>query len=433
MGIINPVFWGFGLLAFGFEYLAGWRRCVRINRELGGTFAVPVFMDALHRIYLRALYACALVLLCLRWYLKQKLPLPPPANFETLHTRRDLPLDGRTWTTTRSWPAEKPAVTHGLHDVKSRSTTQSSDMRCRCSGSTVVAVTALGRWEMTRTAIESFLQSTPRVDVRFYNDGSPVDGKRCRAAFPGVGVFAGRKHGLTELWNMAFRHFMNCGCHRFLVISNNDVLVPRRLLHEMASVMDAVPADVLGPLTTRQGLGGRGNYDVKFGHGFYRQQDVGLHSNDLVNVNSNSELLKRTQTGNLEDVHDMLLAHASHTSRRVDISLTEQDAQFLQAGYISRNVTTKAKYSQRAIASPGGILGFFLMFERERARRKQLSNRILFDARNVMTGQEAAIVGPPQFMRCYVCTSCFVLHEKGGTFNYLELQGGSRDNLTAVY
>ena len=304
-----------------------------------------------------------------------------------------------------------------------------SNRYCTCTGVTVVAVTALGEWEITRKTVASFLQSVPIVDVRFYNDGSIKDAERCRKSFPTVHVINGTKHGLTALWNLAFQHFLSCECHKFFVISNNDVVVPRGLLREMSSVMGAIPADALGPLTTRQGLGGRGNYDPEYGHGFYLQQDISRHLPAFLGVQTNSELLELAN-GSLEEIQGMLIKKG-HIPRKFDVSLTRNDVSPTEE--LPSKLTKKIAFSQRAAASPGGLLGFFLMFERHRATAKLLPNYTLFDARNLMTGQESAIVGPPQFMRCYVCTTCVVVHEKGGTFEQLALRGKKRDNLTAVY
>ena len=193
--------------------------------------------------------------------------------------------------------------------------------------------------------------------------------------------------------------------------------------------MAVVPADILGPLTTRQGLGGRGNYDPQQGHAFYRTQDLSMYAPFYSDVQTNKELLERTS--DLDEIQKnlKLSVRAQH---QIEMSFTERELINIKTRSSVRNLRRTLSFSRYAVASPGGILGFFLMFDKGRAVTKQLKNRTLFDSRHVMLGQEIALIGPPQFMRCYVCTRCFVLHEKGGTFGRLGLHGKQRENISEV-
>ena len=63
--------------------------------------------------------------------------------------------------------------------------------------------------------------------------------------------------GLTYGWNIAYKLFRNEG-YEFLVISNNDVVIPRGAMASMQAAMREHPEfSIVGPLTHPRGLGGR--------------------------------------------------------------------------------------------------------------------------------------------------------------------------------
>lgn len=64
-----------------------------------------------------------------------------------------------------------------------------------------------------------------------------------------------KPHGLTHSWNLIYDHFKNNKQYEYLVIANNDILVPHGALSEMVNVFERYPASVVVPLSTKKGVG----------------------------------------------------------------------------------------------------------------------------------------------------------------------------------
>lgn len=64
-----------------------------------------------------------------------------------------------------------------------------------------------------------------------------------------------KPYGLTHSWNLAYDYFKNNKQYQYLIIANNDILVPNGALSEMVKVFERYPASVVVPLSTKKGVG----------------------------------------------------------------------------------------------------------------------------------------------------------------------------------
>jgi len=67
-------------------------------------------------------------------------------------------------------------------------------------------------------------------------------------------IWKDRGVGLTDSWNIAYQKFKNEG-YQYLIVSNNDVLIPRKAIDEMETVLEKWPGSLVVPLTTSEGCG----------------------------------------------------------------------------------------------------------------------------------------------------------------------------------
>jgi len=71
----------------------------------------------------------------------------------------------------------------------------------------------------------------------------------------GINVIEKEKpEGLTHSWNLAYNYFKDSS-YDYLIIANNDVLVPNGALSELVSVFERYPASVVVPMSSKKGVG----------------------------------------------------------------------------------------------------------------------------------------------------------------------------------
>jgi len=147
---------------------------------------------------------------------------------------------------------------------------------------TLIAITTFNRCEFTRLCLET-LKGIPQ-DVKVFDDCS-TDGTRALCQEYGVQFISNtRPQGLTSLWNLAFREFVDSG-YQNLVITNNDVLFPSGAIDQLEHDLELHP--YLGILTRKDDSRMAGHHAV--------EHVTGL-SKDVVN-----------HPGKLQEVQDHLL------------------------------------------------------------------------------------------------------------------------------
>lgn len=150
---------------------------------------------------------------------------------------------------------------------------------------TLIAITTFNHCEVTRLCLETLKGISQ--DVKVFDDCS-TDGTRALCQEYGVQFISNtRPQGLTSLWNLAFREFVNSG-YKNLIITNNDVLFPRGAIDQLEFDLELHPC--LGILTRVD--------DSRMAEHQAVEQVTGL-SKDVVN-----------QLANLQEVQDRLLTLA---------------------------------------------------------------------------------------------------------------------------
>jgi hypothetical protein len=93
----------------------------------------------------------------------------------------------------------------------------------------LVVVTTSNLWPITEIMLHSLVQTYTSVNLKVIDDYS-YDGTyekltscgidTVRPSYPNLGV--------SNLWNLAFKIFLEAPSHEILILSNNDVLIPRQ-------------------------------------------------------------------------------------------------------------------------------------------------------------------------------------------------------------
>lgn len=269
-------------------------------------------------------------------------------------------------------------------------------------GRMLLAITTCSGWANVARLLRLSTLPQSLVDVAIVDDWSmPPD----LAAFPELaGVRVIRAHqprGLTYSWNLAWRAFVVEEQYDTLVITNDDVVIPRGSLEALHSALMSPEAIAggfycLGPTTTPRGLGGAG---IANG-GYHRWQSVHWLYPRL------NESLRAEDPGidNAQAVQDAILAAGADDAgagaegnasapRTVPPPLLPITADVKNPEYMSL------------------LLGFMLGFSRG-AILHQDSGDNLVAPTIVNLGGERDIRGR---VRMAVATRSFVWHSKGGT------------------
>lgn len=118
---------------------------------------------------------------------------------------------------------------------------------------TLLAITAANQWEYTEACLLS-LQTCDLadIDVVVFDDASK-DNTPGHCSEMGITCITKPKPlGLTDSWNRAYAHY-KAGNYENLIISNNDILVPRGALDALINGLNDYC--IVGPLSTEKGVG----------------------------------------------------------------------------------------------------------------------------------------------------------------------------------
>ena len=123
-------------------------------------------------------------------------------------------------------------------------------------GKTLLALTTYNQLKYTTYAVESImkLDEVP-LDLIVFDDCS-TDGTVDWCKDKGVQVFDKENpQGLTDSWNAAYRHFRDNKEYKYLIIANNDIIVPTGAITELLKIVSRWPFSVVVPLSTEFGAG----------------------------------------------------------------------------------------------------------------------------------------------------------------------------------
>ena len=118
-------------------------------------------------------------------------------------------------------------------------------------------ITTYNQSEITRACLESIEKITEcyPVDVLLIDDKSTDDTillcKELNINY--IAKDVGK--GLTDSWNRGYQYFKEHPEYEFMIIANNDILVPSGALTEMVSVLEKWPGSLVVPMSTQLGAG----------------------------------------------------------------------------------------------------------------------------------------------------------------------------------
>jgi len=125
----------------------------------------------------------------------------------------------------------------------------------------LLAVTTYNQLPFTKLCVESIKKITDvNYDLMIFDDVSK-DGTQQWCYKNTVTIKekdTGR--GLTDSWNNAYKHFKDNANYKYIVLTNNDILVPNGALSEMVDVFNKWPFSLVVPLSTRYGAGHNGQF-----------------------------------------------------------------------------------------------------------------------------------------------------------------------------
>ena len=121
---------------------------------------------------------------------------------------------------------------------------------------TLIALTTYNGSDITKKCLDALSKiDRSGIDVIVVDDCSTDNTKKLVSKYDFV-EFIGKEKGvgLTDSWNIAYQKFKN-DRYQYLIVSNNDVLIPRKAIDEMEMVLVKWPGSLVVPLTTQKGCG----------------------------------------------------------------------------------------------------------------------------------------------------------------------------------
>lgn len=138
----------------------------------------------------------------------------------------------------------------------------------------LLAVTTYNQIEYTKKFYESFKKIKDKnVDLIIIDDCS-TDGTEEWALENNISFFTnGTPSGLTHSWNTAYKIFKESK-YDFLIISNNDILLPDQAITELVTSSIKFNASVIVPMSTPEGIGHNPAQDIFKYYADLREEDI---------------------------------------------------------------------------------------------------------------------------------------------------------------
>ena len=201
-------------------------------------------------------------------------------------------------------------------------------------GKTLIAFTTFNHVEQTRECIE-YLQAAYRhecPDILIVDDCS-TDGT-VDYIQPFNHITKDKRQGLTDSWNRAYKHFKNCHGYEYLLLCNNDILIPYGAIEGMQSKYTLTI-----PMTNKKGAGyaRQDQYitnwltrDMNVNHPVFTQRVQNTLNKDFVDIKGwvgfcmcfSREIIKYERPdGNLFDPKNINTGNDDDIARRVKTML----------------------------------------------------------------------------------------------------------------
>jgi len=119
--------------------------------------------------------------------------------------------------------------------------------------------------EMLHNRLTAFKLSSPEIvsgieiDILVVDDAS-TDATVEWCTINGINIIKkDQGKGLTDSWNKGYKYFKEHKEYKYIIISNNDVLVPKGAIKEMVEVFKKWPFSLVVPMSSVAGAGHNGN------------------------------------------------------------------------------------------------------------------------------------------------------------------------------
>ena len=256
-------------------------------------------------------------------------------------------------------------------------------------GKILLVITTFNQSEYTKLCFESLKKLDDNFDVLVVDDCSSDNTVELCKEYGYEVITKDEGKGLTDSWNLGYNrfkeklHFKYDG-YDYLIIANNDILIPKGALSELVSVFEKWPFTLVIPLSTTLGVG----HNAK-------SQSVELYYNGVSSI--------CTEPNNYQKTQDIILD-------------------------IKKDISKSNNLYQLDPVRVKMFNGFFFMMNKNIINYEHEDN-ILFNPKFPMTKNEdefnwAKLIPNDDFPA--VCKTSFIFHYKGvSTFdvfdNYSEI------------
>ena len=144
-------------------------------------------------------------------------------------------------------------------------------------------ITTYNQSEYTKLCFDSLKKLNDNFDVLVVDDYSTDDTVEFCNEYGYEVIMKNEGKGLTHSWNLGYSRF-KMGDYTYLIIANNDILIPDGALSELVSVYQKWPYTLVVPLSTTSGAGHNA-----------QQQSVEVYYDGISSMCNNPENYQKTQ------------------------------------------------------------------------------------------------------------------------------------------
>ena len=122
-------------------------------------------------------------------------------------------------------------------------------------GKILLAITTYNQSEYTKLCFESLKKLDDDIEVVVVDDFSTDNTVELCKEYGYKVEQRDEPKGLTYSWNQAYKMFKHDGDFDYLIIANNDILIPKGALGELVGSFEQWPYSMIVPMSTTNGVG----------------------------------------------------------------------------------------------------------------------------------------------------------------------------------
>jgi len=150
----------------------------------------------------------------------------------------------------------------------------------------LLVITTYNQSEYTKLCFESLKPLYDPFDVLVIDDYSTDDTVELCNEYDYEVITKSEGKGLTHSWNLGYERFKN-GDYAYLILANNDILIPDGALSELVSVFENWPFSLVVPLSTTNGAG----HNAQFQSVECYYENIAPNCNESVNYQKTQDTL----------------------------------------------------------------------------------------------------------------------------------------------